>query len=297
MGVSRTYCVCKTRDTHQKQPEPVSTSREFLIERWARDPDALSAEERARVETWVSSDVESRSAAEFWRAFFEQSDELRSHVAPSQVQSFVSEMFAAPFTLTLTPWAPSQDGHAVGEPPVWKADAPQPSTRSAFTNVATLAHEDEGVLVRIMRDEMRGHYRLYILAEPQETYAHALVELPEANVQMVTDERGRTRFSVSERVEPQDLGARAILRRAVGSVQLPAAGTVAPVELENGLRLVVRRADGSVVVEASSENDQASPTRAALVTEDREKSIFTFSDDLARVKLSEQTSGTLYFYL
>lgn len=78
--------------------------------------------------------------------------------------------------------------------------AMSPQVKRRFVRVATLYSEQDGVIVRLLRDETEHVLELYLnMREPLD--APAIVEFPQMGFEIVTDLKGRATFAPPEEID------------------------------------------------------------------------------------------------
>lgn len=197
---------------------------ESLIERYVRQPGALSAQERRVAVEVLETHPAARALADTLQTFYREFDALEETDAP-RVERFMEGLFPEPRVIPLRPFR--SEPHDAGSSHKALLAAMSPSAQERFETVATLASEAHGVLVRLLCDRSSNTYRLYTLAENEERRAHVVISFPELALNLVTDEQGRVDFSLNaEAVDWTSI--RAVLRLPVATWE------VSPRQLEGG---------------------------------------------------------------
>ena len=163
---------------------------ELLIETYVHRPGALTAAERRRAEALMEENEEARAWAAVLRPMYAELEKGKRESLSQAVDDFVRGLFEPPLVLAVT-----QAGHA--QPTILAADA-GPTAR--FESMAVLSSTANGVLVRILHDTQRDEGRVYVLAENEKAYRHALFESADEEIHVPLRKNGTGRFSEASRV-------------------------------------------------------------------------------------------------
>lgn len=261
---------------------------DYLIEQWARRPSVLTPEERQAVEDRLTTNVEARAAAQFWRLFFSSNEALQSTVS-ARVQRFVDTLFTCPARLVLTPLAEEDGGGAV----LQARTAALPAGR--FRCIATLVHEGHNMVMRLLHDAEAtdAAYRLYVLADDPALTAHALVDLPALDRTVQADASGRAVFGRAEAPPPEAL-MEATVHRLLGQVPTDAERGAATHTFTEGATVRLSPTETQVVVQVRTEAKAVAIDRVVVGRADPPH-VVRLSSGQARLPLAAAEQA-LYFY-
>ncbi len=228
------------------------------IERFIRNPDSLSNDQRRAVERLIEKDPGARTYAEFLEDFYGRLDDEPLTPSGGHVDEFVGGLFQEEAVVSLRPFQPPRGAR----PTVLAADTDSthtdaPTGERRFTVLTTLSAEEENLLVRVMKDRDTGRGRLYVLADSSERRAHVVVSFPDLGFDLIADEEGRTTFAIPPGISlKQWAEAHAVVRhpvaaRAVGpgeevAVHLPDGGTLLGEREGRALTVAVEPHGGNV---------------------------------------------------
>jgi hypothetical protein len=266
----------------------VADVTDYLIEQWARDPAALTPEQRQAVNERIAEHPEAQAAATFWQSFFSSNEALQSTVS-ARVQRFVDTLFTCPARLVLTPLAEEVGGGAV----LQARTAAGPGSR--FRCIATLAHEGHNMVMRLLHDAeaTSAAYRLYLLADDPALTAHALVDLPALDRTVQADASGRAVFGLAEPPPPEAL-TEATVHRLLGQVPADAERGAATHTFTEGATVRLSPTETQVAVHVRTEAKAVAIDRVVVGREDPPR-VVRLSSGHARLPLAA-AEQSLYFY-
>jgi hypothetical protein len=152
------------------------------VERYVLDPGSLTRSERRRMTALLRTDPAAQAWFDTLRAFY---DELaREDTIDDRVDAFVDTLFSPPNVLELR----ARPAVSSSGPTVLAAEAP---AAARYETVTALTARGDDVLVRVLRNRDTGEGRLYVITGNMETWAHALITFPEANLQVPVGAEGR----------------------------------------------------------------------------------------------------------
>jgi len=192
----------------------MSPEDERRIERYVHRPAELGAQERHAVERLVEQDPGAAAYADFLRGFYDRLNEESGASPSNRVDTFVESTFQddKETVISLHPFRPRRNLR----PTVLAADTDTSSENSQFSVLATLTAESKDMVVRIVEDRDAGQGRLYVLSEPPDLRAYAIVSFPEFGLDLVADEEGRLSFELPSDVSSEQwTDSRAVVRRPV----------------------------------------------------------------------------------
>lgn len=208
---------------------------ESVLERYVLRADLLGEEERAGIDRHLSGCPLCAGMADFLRGFHEELRRAGEEVHPA-VDRLVARLLPRTAVLRLRPFEPDVDD----------TDQPYTTVLAALTEAApgqrfvtraTLAAAGADTLVRFVEDVRESVVTVYVQSADPARRRFALVLLPEAGVEILTDERGRVRFPSppgisrwSERA-PDALLVCPVAEIAVRPADLPAATVDAPLRI------------------------------------------------------------------
>lgn len=297
---------------------------------------------RREVERLIERDPGAAAYARFLRGFYDRLDkEDPSGPVDPRVGAFVRRLFGeSEHSSTsegdasegrsreerppaVTPVEPHESGLSVRptvlatdtapptQEPVLGTNATGRSDGRRFLMLATLASEDDRVLVRVVGDQKTEQGHLYVLSEQAERRAHVVVSIPELGLNLITDEEGQTTFNLpkgtpskgdtpteacAEPYRDAWAGVSAVVRRPIASWRLPpdseivlsVGGQDGAPEDRPGNRVLCRREDGVLTVTVEDE-DAPSPT--VLAAEGPEVPLFLLPLGPERNRRREGTTG------
>jgi len=133
-----------------------------------------------------------REFCEEYRALGEFVDQQAERPLPTEAQHAASRLYRAGFggeVVVLRPFS----GEAEAAPIHLAADRPGESG-PRFENLATFFSEQPEVVLRIMRDNERDQDYLQLVSEDTNLISQVLVEMPDLELSVITDEHGRGVF-------------------------------------------------------------------------------------------------------
>lgn len=306
------------------------------IEEYVRHPEVMAERERLRIGQLLEEDPGAALYATFLRDFYDQLEEEQERPPDPRVEEFVDRLFGtgAPGgggeedMASTVPVEPHDPGPQV-RPTVLAADAPattsdkrdspqdDSSEEKRFVLLASLASEEEKVLVRVLGDRKIGQGRLYVLSGLNEKSwgpePHAVVSFPELGHDILTGEDGRAFFElhpesggapVAQGQLEQWSGTHAVVHRPVAAEELsPGEETILSLPLTDGperrpdgpeRRLLCRRKGRHLAVTIEGE---AAPTFLAVSPSEEEPMLLSLrAGDLAPKDVSSKGPITLRLY-
>jgi hypothetical protein len=177
---------------------------EHIIEAHVRHPEALDAVTAQSVATHLKGCRACRAIADYLRTFYAELDGVEDSVSP-QVEKWIAAHFAGSRIIPLYPFRPEPDKlYASDEYTVVLAAMTHESPAPRFQTVATLASVEKSTLLRILRDNATGTFRVYILAEDRRQREHAIISFPELGMNLMADEKGQAVFALAEQALATD---------------------------------------------------------------------------------------------
>ncbi len=152
------------------------------IERYVLDPGSLTRSERRRVASLLRTDPAAQAWCDTLRTFYD--DLAREDDIDDRVGAFVDTLFSPPNVLELH----ARPAVSSSGPTVLAAEAP---AAARFETITALTARGDDVLVRVLRHRGTGEGRLYVITGDMETWAHALITFPEADLQVPVGPEGR----------------------------------------------------------------------------------------------------------
>lgn len=252
-------------------------SDERRIERFVRDPESMPERQRRETRCLIEEDPGARAYAEFLRGIYDRL-EGESLTRPSdRVDEFVEEVFSEEETNSAVPLRPFQH-RGDPRPTVLAAEtrateARAPSEKRRFSVLTTLEAEAEDLLVRVLEDRDTGQGRVYVLAEPPERRACALVSFPGLGLDLATDEEGCREFDMPPGISQEQWDrARAVVRRPVAERAVGPEEEIV-VSLPDGSTLQGER-DGEMLRVALEPRGRDVPSRLTIAPPGRPARLF-----------------------
>jgi hypothetical protein len=141
-------------------------------------PEGLDPDRRKEFELHLSACAECRELVSFLRDIYE---ELKSHAdaTNNQVEEFISRLRDRERVIKLTPFRFIPDPAEFGDR-VMTVLAAQSEWKNEYqySSVCTLVSKDERALVRILKDNDRQSYRLFLMARDRPASSRATVRFP-----------------------------------------------------------------------------------------------------------------------
>jgi hypothetical protein len=141
-------------------------------------PEKVDPDRRKEFELHLSACVECRELMLFLRDIYE---ELKSHAGATndQVEEFVSRLRDKERVVKLIPFRFIPDAAEFGDRVMTVLAAQsEPKDEYQYSSVCTLISKDERVLVRILKDNNRQSYRLFLVARDRPASSHATIRFP-----------------------------------------------------------------------------------------------------------------------
>jgi hypothetical protein len=148
------------------------------IERYILDPASISPVRADEIRKWIDSDAEIRELAEWLETFYGSVDQIRRQKKIGGKK---------PKLINLVPYKTKirqKNGFVLA------AQTPAVKKLSGLKTLITFSSEAYKTLIRVLHDLDRNEYRLHVLSEFVDEEDIVIIDIPEANLSVISDKGG-----------------------------------------------------------------------------------------------------------